>query len=485
MAQVRYPSDFERKVLAIEAAGGDPAGAHVVVPSVTAIGRPFTARLALLDERRMPATSPGVSVVVGGESAGAGPVEVSFPPGRPAVAAVEGLTVGETGLHRLTCEMDGRTFPSNPTRAAEAPSGAIFWGDPHVHTYLSDCGPQRGRSLNFCYIAARWLSRLDWVAAADHVSWGRASKGKWLDQSATSNAFDDPGRFVALPAYEASLDGGLGGDNNVYMTRWPETYVDVWDEQGSTRDLCAKLAELLEESEFFIVPHHTTRTGKHGEVPEAIYPGPRLMPVVEVHSNWGTSEYRGNPNPLKKVHPGPSYVVDLLNQGLPLGLIAGTDTHATMPGWHNRGEPEHIDRLPGITAARTDELSRRGVFDAIRGRSCYAASHERIYLDTEIGGAAMGREVAWSDPARPRAIRATAAGESSLTAVEVVRNGRTIARAEPGDWQATLEHTDGDDLAGLWLESPHLGRFAYYYVRVTCASGAQAWSSPVWLRADG
>ena len=36
-------------------------------------------------------------------------------------------------------------------------------------------------------------------------------------------------------------------------------------------------------------------------------------------------------------------------------------------------------------------------------------------------------------------------------------------------------------LADVALDSPHLGRFAYTYTRVTCASGAQAWSSPVWL----
>jgi hypothetical protein len=41
---------------------------------------------------------------------------------------------------------------------------------------------------------------------------------------------------------------------------------------------------------------------------------------------------------------------------------------------------------------------------------------------------------------------------------------------------------DEQPLGEAALESPHLGRFAYYYVRVTCASGAQAWSSPVWLK---
>ena len=37
------------------------------------------------------------------------------------------------------------------------------------------------------------------------------------------------------------------------------------------------------------------------------------------------------------------------------------------------------------------------------------------------------------------------------------------------------------DLTKLMLTSRHMKRFVYYYVRVTCKSGAQAWSSPVWI----
>ena len=32
-----------------------------------------------------------------------------------------------------------------------------------------------------------------------------------------SDNHDDPPHFVTLPAYEASLKGGCGGDNNIYM----------------------------------------------------------------------------------------------------------------------------------------------------------------------------------------------------------------------------------------------------------------------------
>jgi hypothetical protein len=40
---------------------------------------------------------------------------------------------------------------------------------------------------------------------------------------------------------------------------------------------------------------------------------------------------------------------------------------------------------------------------------------------------------------------------------------------------------DKDELGGCWLSAAGQPRFVYYYVRLTCRSGAQAWSSPVWL----
>ncbi|HRU07325.1 MAG TPA: hypothetical protein P5137_16285, partial [Candidatus Brocadiia bacterium] len=184
---------------------------------------------------------------------------------------------------------------------------------------------------------------------------------------------------------------------------------------------------------------------------------------------------------LQKVHEGPSYAVDLLRRGLRLGFIGGTDTHATMPSGGGL-EPGHIDRLPGLTAAMAPALSREGVFRAIQGRRCYATSLERVLLDVSVGGAGMGEMVGWAATSKPRAVRVSAAGQSDIVSIEIVRNGDVVQRMAPEGWQGRCVFEDGEDLGNLWLESRFLGCFVFYYARVTCASGAQAWSSPVWLR---
>lgn len=479
MIDIQELPDLARKALALEAPGGSPASLSLIVPTITAPGEPFELKAAVVDKHGYASVRFDGAVKVRGPFARPAEIEVPFAAGAPAVVQVGGVAVREEGLFRFEAELDGKVFHSNPTCCVARPERRIYWGDPHVHTVLSDCHPQGCRSLNFCYVAGRWLSGLDWTAAADHVSNGRGSPGKWKEQIALCDLHDEPGRFATLPAYEASLKGGAGGDNNMYMLRWPDMFVDEY-EQGNIGTLCEKMQAKLPPDEFFVAAHHTTRTGKHGEIGDDVYPGPALMPVVEIHSKWGTSEYRGNPNPLHEIHAGPSYVVDLLNRGLKLGFIGGTDTHATMPGGFGE-DAGHIDRLPGLTAVLAPQLGREAVFRAIQSRDCYATSLERIYLDVTVAGARPGQTIEWPDARAPRKIAVIAAGRSDLLSVDIVRNGETVHSQKPDSWQSSLDFTDGQDLHGICLDSRHLGRFVYYYVRITCTSGAQAWSSPVWL----
>ncbi len=480
MAKIIYPPHLARRVLALEAPGGKAAAVSLVVPTITVPGEPFTVKVAVLDELGYPSTEFDGAVKLRGPLAGAGEIEVPFVRGLPAVAHVAGVVIAAEGLYRFQADCDGRASHSNPTRCTSGPASRIYWGDPHVHTVLSDCHPDRCRSVEFCYVAGKWLSGLEWVSAADHVSNGRGSLGKWRQQAATSELFDEPGVFATLPAYEASLKGGAGGDNNVYMLRWPDIFVDEYD-QGNVGTLCEKMSANLLPEEFFVVPHHTTRTGKHGEISDDIYPGPEWMPVIEIHSKWGTSEYRGNPNGLHEIHPGPSYAVDLLGRGLRLGFIGGTDTHTTLPAGHDRGNPGHINRPPGMTAVRARELTREAVFGGIRGRNCYAASGERIYLEADVAGARPGQSIEWTDSKAPRCISVTAAAAGDIASVEIIRNGQAIHTQQGLSWKMAFDFTDADDLADSALASKDPGGLAYYYVRLTCRSGAQAWSSPVWL----
>jgi hypothetical protein len=127
------------------------------------------------------------------------------------------------------------------------------------------------------------------------------------------------------------------------------------------------------------------------------------------------------------------------------------------------------------------ELTRQSVFNAIRDRQCYAASLERIIMHGSIAEHAFGQVLSFEDQPTPPTIDITIAAKSNILKVDVVRNGKTVHTTAPDSWETRLTYVDQEDWDKFKINSPHLNSFIYYYVRVTCESGAQAWSSPVWI----
>ncbi len=473
------PHPFFRRVLKTDAPGGSPESISAVVPSITTPGEDFSLTIAVLDEMGYPSVECEGALQITLPEQPSKEVDLHFEPGVPAVGTITELSLPTEGIHRISLSVGDLSAETNPTLCTRDNVPPIYWGDPHVHTNLSDCHPDKCRSLNFGFACARFVTGLDWAAAADHVSNDRCDFSKWTEQKSVANHHNAEPNFVTLPAYEASLPGGCGGDNNVYMDHFPEMYVDHWDD-GTIKTLCEELEGKMNEGEFFVVPHHTTRARKHGEISDDIYPGPDRMPLLEIHSKWGTSEHRGNENALHETHEGPSYAVDFLDRGMPLGFIAGTDTHASMPSGGGY-EPGHIDRLPGLTAVRSSRLTRQSIFEALRERHCYATSKERIILHGTIAGAVFGETVEGDNLSDPLEVDVQIAAESAISRIDLVRNGENICSVQPNDWKTRFTWTDTDRSQRSNSDSAGGERPTYYYLRVTCTSGARAWSSPVWI----
>ncbi len=472
--ETRYPEHLAEKALRLEAAGESFDRAMITIPAMVKPGATFSATVSLLDSNAMPIIAGGEVLSISLDDSDS--YDVKFPEGRCAMARVEGLVKSDAGYFRLSAEVGDQIFLSNPSLCTDKDRPLLLWGDPHIHTTVGDCHPDRCRTRNLAYAAARHAYGLDFVAVADHVSWApRGTAGKWKDNLALCDLFDEPGEFSTLYCYETSMKGGKGGDCNVYMRQRNATYVDPWPDEMNAAQLAAQL-----EGDCIVVPHHTTRTGKHGEIPPDAYPGERLMPVVEIHSKWGTSEYRGNPSPLLDIHPGPSYVQDLLACGYRLGFIGGTDAHTSLTfcRWM---ESEAHQAQPGITAVMVGKNHRDDIYDAIRGRNCYAACGERILLSVTCGGLSMGQS--GKAPSSPGVtVKAEYAAESEIISVDVIRNGQIVHTETPKDWKGSFEWTDEKIAEAKPIKDFASGTATvYYYVRVTAQADARAWSSPCWF----
>lgn len=473
-----YLNEEIEKVFTLDCKGEEANELNIVLPTIIKTGEPFEIKIAAIDNDgyvSFKSFEPVRFIEI--------PFEkeikpVFFKKDKPAIVFIKNVVCNREGIFRLAAEFKGKIYYSNPFVCEKKPKRRIFWGDPHVHTVLSDCMASRCRSIHFAYIAGRYFSFLDWISITDHVSNGRSSLGKWREEVFTAELYNDSFKYITIPGYEASFKGGSGGDNNIYLSKFPDYFVEDY-ENGTIKTVCEKLIQKAEEQnfEFFAVPHHTSRAVKHGEFSYDIYPGFQFMPAIEIYSKWGSSEYHGNPESLLKPHHGPSYVVDFLRKGFVAGFLAGTDTHTSIPSGKIR---EHIPYQPGFTAAITNTLTRQNIFNTIKRRRTYATAGERIFIDFRINEKDQGNVIK-SRESQVRKIFLKIASQSEIKIIEVIRNGEIIYSEFPGVWVFEKTIEDSDIINNFYLESPVLKRFVFYYIRVRTKSGGLGWSSPVFI----
>src|SRR5260370_10896385 len=92
----------------------------------------------------------------------------------------------------------------------------------------------------------------------------------------------------------------------------------------------------------------------------------RIERSVEVHSAWGTFEW---------------LIQDALEQGYRIGILANSDGHK---GRHGASHPgaSLFGAYGGLSCLLAKDLSRAGLFDALRRRHHYATTGCRMVLET-------------------------------------------------------------------------------------------------------
>lgn len=356
---------------------------------------------------------------------------------------------------------------------ATEPSIKVYWGDLHSHSRISK-DAIGGDDFDY----ARNITCLDFFPSTEHCNddarQDSITPGEWRFIQDQVQRFNEPGRFVTLLAYEASL--GTGHHNIIYRSLegspWPahrlKEIADVW--------------ERLKVGDAITIPHHMGihwGSSKWGPVVDWTKPqDDRLRPLLEIYSLHGASEYYNPEDPLAYDNvdftpassaDGPHYARDAWGQGHVMGVVGGSDNHTAQPG------------LPhgGLTAVFAPELTRHAIFDALAQRHSYGTTGERILLEFDVASAAMGQQATASGNvqgnllvAAPRDIRFA----EVLSLEGASTQWHSVARWEsPGKLlRASFDTTVGKTGATLYLRIELTGETGG---RVT-----RAWSSPIWLR---
>jgi hypothetical protein len=372
--------------------------------------------------------------------------------GTPGGIVVSALAPGPPGPRAPDLQAPPPAAAPAPPRH-RPPSGwpRVLFGDLHQHSLHSD----GTGSAEEAFCRARDELGHDFAALTDHEKLGTRCLGPetWRYQCQVADAFDRPGAFVTLRAYEFTGSRLPGpGHKCVY-------FGDSLPQRLPPKELSA-LLPLLREHRAIAVPHHVGWTGADLE-----HHDPELQPVWEICSAHGSYERHGDPliPPRDDVVLEGQFIHDALQAGLVFGFVGGTDSHGLR--WHH-GVCRMADPYRSGLAAVFAEHTREALLSALRARRCYATSGARIHLWVELDGAPMGSRV--PDPRGELLIRVC--GTAPLDELRVVQDGRPV-------WT----HGDPDPHQEHALQLRLTGSASHVYVRVVQRDGHAAWSSPCWM----
>jgi len=503
---------------------GPVARIDLILPSDAVAGQPVRAVIRSVDgDGRVTVRLPGrISFSSTDDDAdlSAMPSEM-----RENVMTLEHAIVFNTpGIHYVISEDRARGIRSvsNPVRVAEKePRYRLYWGELHAQTWYSD-GWYTSVATNpdEAYQYYRYVAGLDFAAVTDHdCCWEGVLQtpfgiiGNWFtDDFMKSYGWDrekeavkknyDEGKFVTLLAQEWTQDYeayNIHGDGhyNVYYdcVDEPEFYSCL----DATTNRVYKMFDVLKGwknetgRDVLMIPHHL----QHPTLGWSYqYYDEELVPLVEICQTRGSSEMRNDlGNPVKFAGPmrEPGHTVqDALAMGYMMGFMASTDDHAI-----GETAPSHVC----LTGVMAENLTRDGIFDALKDRRCIAVSGAgtRMIIDFTVNNHTVGdgSVVKLDSASTPREIACTVAGTAPLSRVALVKNNETVFEVKiDGDaedlstYRTEFSFTDREPVRGISWSAGDYSQFVgstkgkdYYYIRVVQSDGRAGWMGPIWVEA--
>ncbi|MCZ6681066.1 MAG: DUF3604 domain-containing protein [Candidatus Poribacteria bacterium] len=402
--------------------GGKADKLAMNVPSIVVAGRPFQIQVKAEDAWGNPATGYRGTVEIQSGNATVPAERLTFAEADGGVRWIDGCTVAQEGIHRLTAvdEQAGLTAQSNPMLCQKAAGRYdLYWGDSHGgQVALAEKIPDFFRH-------ARDVAAIHFAGYQrnDHV----LSKRDWELQQAAERAYDQPGRFVALPGFEWSANTDRGGHHNVYFRRHDQPirrsgHEGLTDKSDADTDLrhIQDVYEAFRNTDAVITAH------VGGEHSDLAYHDPALEPAVEVTSDHGTFEW---------------ILEEALSRNYKMGFFGGSDSHNGRPGNDTPGFQHRRYAKAGLAAVYAPELTIPAVLSAYKARRIYATTGARILMRTDAEGHPMGAE--FSTAEKPR-ISAFIAGTAPFESVELFRGLERIY-SHPID-----QTTDRNRVRVLW-----------------------------------
>jgi hypothetical protein len=253
---------------------------------------------------------------------------------------------------------------SNPLRIAASVELLPFWADLHGQSEET-IGTNSAREL---IEFARDTAFLD--AMSHQGNDFQITTPFWEELNRLTAEYNKDGSFIVFPGYEWSGNTGLGGDRNVMFRdegrqihRSHHALVEDMSDVQTDANSAADLFKALENENCVVFAHIG---GRYADIKQAH--DARIERSIEIHSDWGTFEW---------------LLEDAFDQGYRVGILANSDGHK---GRHGASHPgaSLFGAYGGLSCLLARELTRDGLFDALRKRHHYATTGCRAHVDTRV-----------------------------------------------------------------------------------------------------
>ena len=326
------------------------------------------------------------------------------------VRRFEGVTAPTTGIYRVQARdlENGLEAKGNPLRCVDnRGTHQPFWGD--LHGQSEETVGTNPVSSYFRF--AREAALVDFAGHQGNDF--QITEAVWTEIRKQANAQYDPGRFVTFVGYEWSANTPLGGDHNVYypgndgpLHRSSHVLIPDKSDIGADCTHVTELYDTLQGKDVLLLPH------VGGRYANLNWHDPDLEPLIEIYSEWGEFEW---------------FLREALENGYQVGFTAGSDDHKGRPGAAPPGSGS-FGVYGGLTCIYAAELTREGLWEALKARRCYGTTGQRILLEVTADGKPMGAAYQASQPPE---IAVNVVGTAPIERVDIFRGLEQIYTFPP------------------------------------------------------
>ena len=374
----------------VRVSGSSVAGVHGFAPSVVRPLEKFDLSIRAEDRfyNRAKAPIPAFKIYANGKRIG----EVAA---SDKAITVKSISFKDVGVYHITIESEDGLLKgiTNPILVSNDAT-RVAWGDTHGHSGFAEGIGTPDRFMQW----AKDDARLDFVTHSEHDIW--LDDREWQVLIDSVENYSEAGRFIGYLGYEWTTHSRFGGHHNVLFRD-----VDRRNRLGTQfyptlSKLYFGLRENYATRDVLIIPH-AHQSGDYTQN------DPEMESLVEIMSQHGTFEWFGRM---------------YLTHGHRVGFIAASDNHLSQPGYTSaRGAS--LSQRGGLAAVRTNDISRNGMFDAMKSLKTYATTGDRIILDVRLNGIEMGQQAPFN---KERNIEGRVIGTAPIDSITLVKNDEQI-----------------------------------------------------------